>query len=303
MASPTHDLFGEPPAATNSGGKTKRRFAALSTPLESPLLRVLALGLGLQSVVLALKSARGDLPMLDAAIFSDTGDEKHKTYEYLEYLRPLCPFPIIVTARPGLTLGEHAIKIAHHDVTRTSSPPWFTAGPDGMLPKQCNSEYKKRPVQREIARMIRDRTQQFRLPKEPVVEQWFGMTLDELWRMATAEKAYIHNRYPLTEEPHAMKRHHCEKWLMDRQYRVPPKSSCRYCPYQSDQQWLDMQQNHPEDFAEVVQFDREIRPGFYGMEGSAYLHRSRRPIDEIDFRRMPNQSEADFGCGEGYCGS
>jgi len=267
------------------------------------MLRVLSLGLGLQSVVLALMSARGDLPRLDAAIFSDTGDEKRKTYEYLDYLRPLCPFPIITTARPGLTLGEHAVKIAHEDVTRTSSPPWYTADPDGMLPKQCNSEYKKRPVQRVIAQLVRKKTGQFRLPQQPVVEQWFGMTLDELWRMGSAEKAYIHNRYPLTEEPQAMKRHGCEKWLEDRQYRVPPKSSCRYCPYQSDQQWLDMQVNHPQDFAEVIAFDRAIRPGFYGMTGQAYLHRARQPIDHIDFRRMPDQAEADFGCGEGYCGS
>lgn len=295
------DLFGNDLAARKEAAKRRAQGVKLSEPLADAKIKALSLGVGLQSVVLALMSARGDLPMLDVAIFSDTGDEKRATYAYLDYLEPLLPFPVIRTKRPGATLGQHAINIANLPVTRTSSPPWYTAGPDGMLPKQCNSEFKKRPVNRELAKLVRQATGKHRLPAAPIVEQWFGMTIDELWRLAVNEKRYIHNRYPLTEL--RMTRGDCVTWLESRQYRIPPKSSCKYCPFQRDDQWLDMQENHPEDFADVVEFDRAIRPGFFGMTGRAFVHRQRKPIDEISFERMPGQAEADFGCGEGYCGS
>lgn len=302
MADPAgYDLFGNATAARKLALKKRLQEVKLSTPLADAKLRVLSLGLGLQSVVLAFMSARGDLPMLDAAVFSNTGDEKQATYDYLDYMRPLVPFPIIVTQRPGLTLGQQAIKIAHEPVTRTSSPPWFTANPQGMLPKQCNSEYKKRPVNRVISRMVKELTGSPLLPKKPVVEQWFGMTIDELWRLAINEKAYIHNRYPLTEL--LMARRDCIPWLEARQMRIPPKSSCKYCPFQRDDQWIDMKLNHPADFAEAVAFDEAIRPGFHGMTGEAFVHRSRRPLSEIQFDPSPDQGTADFGCGDGVCGS
>lgn len=300
------NLFGPPDAIEERRARVKKRLASvvLSAPLDAPMIRVLSLGLGLQSVTLAFMSARGDLPMLDAAIFSDTGEEKRATYEYLDYMRPLLPFPIHVVRRPGMTLGQHAVKIAHEDVTRTSSPPWFTANPDGMLPKQCNSEFKKRPVQREIKRMIRERTGAHRLPKEPVVEQWFGMTMDELNRLSDSGVAYLHHRYPLVEEPFRFKRAQCETWLAERQLRIPPKSSCFYCPYQRNDQWRDMRDNHPLDWADAVAFDRAIRPGFFGMEGEAYVHKQRVPLDEVDLSTLEDHGQGSvFGCGDGVCGT
>jgi hypothetical protein len=38
-------------------------------------MRILSLGAGVQSSTLALMIARGDLPMVDCAIFADTGAE------------------------------------------------------------------------------------------------------------------------------------------------------------------------------------------------------------------------------------
>lgn len=54
---------------------------------REPDLRVLSLGLGTQSSALALMSAAGTLPRLDAVIFADTQGELPETYVYLEYLR------------------------------------------------------------------------------------------------------------------------------------------------------------------------------------------------------------------------
>ena len=70
-------------------------YKTISKPLDNPDLRVLSLGVGVQSSTLAVMAARGDIgPMPDCAIFSDTGWEPQYIYDYLEYIRPLLPFPI-----------------------------------------------------------------------------------------------------------------------------------------------------------------------------------------------------------------
>jgi hypothetical protein len=49
-------------------------------------LRVLSLGAGVQSSTLLLLSCRGELPMLDAAIFADTQYEPPAVYDHLTWL-------------------------------------------------------------------------------------------------------------------------------------------------------------------------------------------------------------------------
>lgn len=293
-------LFGE--AATVSPTPKPRKFSPLSTPLESPLLRLLSLGVGLQSVTLAFMSEHGNLPPLDAAIFSDTGGEKRATYEYLEYLRANVSFPIIETKRQGPSLGEYALASVNLAKQGRSQLPLHTKDPDGMLPKQCNSDWKKRPTHRVIKQMVRAKTGQSRLPKAPVVELWLGMTMDELNRMSVCEHAYVHHRYPLTEM--LMKRPQCEPWLLERGRRVPPKSSCKYCPFQREDQWRDMRDNHPLDFSEAVDFDRDIRVPYQGFEGHAFLFRGRVPLGEADLSTQEDHGQGSvFGCGEDMCGT
>lgn len=278
-----------------------------SEPLADPLIRILSLGLGLQSVTLALMSAGGELPMLDAAIFADTGDEKRATYEYLDYLRERVPFPVIVAKRPGPSLGDYQLETVGLEKSGRSLIPYHTIDADGstaMLPKQCNSDWKKRVVHREIARLVRERTGTDRLPAAPVVEEWLGMTRDELTRISTSEKRYIHHRYPLVEEPRRFVRGQCTKWLLDRNFRLPPRSACKFCPFQSNEEWRDMHDNHPVDFAEAVAFDVATRSPHLGFEGSAFIHRQRVPLSQADLSRPEDFGQTSaFGCGDGICGT
>ena len=46
-------------------------------------LRILSLGAGVQSSTLALMIEKGEIPMVDAAIFADTQAESKETYEFL----------------------------------------------------------------------------------------------------------------------------------------------------------------------------------------------------------------------------
>ena len=57
-------------------------------------LRILSLGAGVQSSTLALMIEKGEVPMVDAAIFSDTFGEPKAVYEWLEWLKKQLSFPI-----------------------------------------------------------------------------------------------------------------------------------------------------------------------------------------------------------------
>jgi len=48
-----------------------------------PNLRILSLGAGVQSSTLALMIAKGEIPMVDCAIFADTMGEPKAVYEWL----------------------------------------------------------------------------------------------------------------------------------------------------------------------------------------------------------------------------
>lgn len=270
--------------------------------MSGPRLRVLSLGAGLQSSVTALMSARGELPLLDCAIFADTGWEPEEVYRHLDWLETQLPFPVHRVRRPGPDLGEHAIAIATTPVTRTASPPWYTKAPNGMLPKQCSKEFKTRVIGQQVRKLLGLAPGQ-RGPREVVVEQWLGISFDEMSRMKDAEQPFVRNHFPLVEL--RMKRRDCERWRAERQYPRFPKSSCIFCSYRGPDQWRDMRDNAPRDWAKVCAFDRAIRPGFHGMEGEAFVHRQRVPLADADLRTAADLGQTEFGfldeC-DGVCG-
>lgn len=266
-----------------------------SRPLEAPKIRALSLGGGVQSCALAFMAARGDLEPLDVAIFSDTGHEPRLVYEYLDWMAPQLPFPIIRVRRDGLNLAEHTIAIARGVAPRGAMPPLYTSHPKGMLPKQCSKEFKTRPVERYIRDQLGLAPRQ-RGPKEVVVELWIGISRDELERLGRCEKKYIHHRHPLIEQ--GMTRTDCLRWMEDRQLRRPVKSSCIYCPFRDQPAWRRMKLEQPEDFEEACQIDDAFRPGWPGMTGEAFIHRQMVPLRDADLNE--NQLDFEFEC-EGHC--
>ena len=273
---------------------------SISRPCETAVLRVLSLGAGVQSVTLAHMSARGELPMLDAAFFADTGDEKRATYRHLDWLQDQLPFPLIRVRRPGPTLAELTLAVARGERPHSGSPlpPLYLRDPDGMAAKQCNAEFKRDVVTRAVRALMKERSIKLKRG-QPIVEMWVGFSTDELERLADHRKQYIQHRFPLIER--RMNRHDCKRWLELRQLPIPPKSSCVYCPYQGDGQWLDMKENEADDdWQRAVMFDEGVRPYHAGATGTAYVHRSGRPLAEVKLERLPDLFLNDCS---GHCGT
>lgn len=266
--------------------------------------RFLSLGAGVQSTTLALMANRGDIEPVECAIFADTGWEPQAVYHHLDWLETQLNFPVLRVKRPGRDLGELCLDVASGDVAHKGSPlaPFFTANPLGMLQKQCSKEFKTRVIGKEVRRLVGLSRGQ-RGPKEIIVHQIMGISYEEMERMKDAEAPWTLNLFPLIEK--RMRRYDCIKWMLDRQYPRPPRSSCIFCPYRNNNEHRELHDASPSDWGRLVEFDAGIRT--IVPHGSAYVHRQRIPIGDVDLRtsKEKGQTELDLGFREeceGACG-
>ncbi len=268
-------------------------------------MRILSLGLGVQSTWLYYASVMGHYPRFDYAIFADPGREKTSTTKYLnEVLLPWAkanngPEIIIENSK---NLYEDLLNQSNSTGQRFASIPAFTASVDGgMLRRQCTSEYKIAPVTKAIRRL-------YGLDKHkrmPPTEIWMGITSDELSRMNNPLEVWKKNVYPMcgfwfTREDHGrldyprMSRSDVMAAYEKHGIPIPPKSSCVFCPYQSDLAWRNLKKEFPEDFAAAVAVDKAIRDSSKkGVKSKIYLHSSMKPLDQVDF----NENQTDLWHG------
>ena len=263
--------------------------------------RVLSLGAGVQSSTLALMAAHGEIDVPDCAIFADTQAEPKAVYDWLNWLEKQLPFPVYRVTNGNLFDAATKLHISKNGngYTKASPPAWITE--DGgktvnLMMRQCTVDYKIKPIIKKM------RDLGF---KKDGVEQFIGISKDEAQRMKPARDKWINNRWPLIEK--YMTREDCFTWMKEKGYPLPPRSSCSFCPYHSNEEWKRLKNNDQQAFNEAVKFEKALQKTMEqvkGFRGIAYLHRSCRPLDEIDFNAKSPQLELDlFGdeC-EGMCG-
>lgn len=278
-------------------------------------MRVLNLGAGVQSTTLALMAKTGEIEIFDYAIFTDTQTEPKSVYRHLEWLIAELPFPVLVRSRGNLF--DNLVNGVNSDGQRYCSIPAFTGEPGqnmGITRRQCTSEYKIKVVEKTIRRELLKLEPWQRIPKTASVVQSFGLSYDEPGRVARVKANHATKgwklEFPLFEME--MTRADCVKWLKD--YGVPhetPRSACTFCPYRSNAEWKRLKETDPESFAQAVEADRAIRDKHsrcnQGMRDLMWLHRSCKPLEEIDFdanpRDLPGQAVFGFSSEcEGMCG-
>lgn len=299
-------------------------------------IEVLSLGAGVQSTTMLLMACRGEItPKPDYVIFADTGWEPKGVYKHLEWLKSYVrKYGIEIVTATGGDIRKDILS-AVEDSSRFASLPFFTISdvpvyegdyeqieydenqvsmfddiefeePEkkvigyrkqkGMVRRQCTKEYKIVVIRKKVREYLGYEKGQ---RVKDLVHMWKGISTDEIQRMDMSRDAWINFRYPLIDAN--MSRKDCENWLIKSGYYVPPKSSCIGCPFHNDAMWLDMKLNDPESWNDAVEIDRVIKklPRF---KGQAYLHRSCKPLDEVDFNE--NQTNIDHFMNEcaGVCG-
>jgi 3'-phosphoadenosine 5'-phosphosulfate sulfotransferase (PAPS reductase)/FAD synthetase len=264
-------------------------------------MRFIAWGGGVQSTTLAVMSALGDLPRVDAVIFADTGWEFSETYHFVAFYTEFL-------ARHGLRVERvSAGNIKEDGISPYVHIPFWTSG--GPLRRQCTNHFKIEPMARRIRELLSFHPTEPPHPPAGAAEVWLGISLDEYLRMKRSRVSYITNAYPLVMDK-KMTRSDCKRYLQDHNLPIPPKSACVCCPYRSASDLLYIKSKSPEEFAALLEFDRSIRylkP--QGMDsGELYIWRGRRPLEEVNLeaiarreRRWKQLPLTATECESGFC--
>ncbi len=257
------------------------------------MIQVLSLGAGVQSTTVLRMSIAGELPKLDHAIFADTGWEPAEVYAHLDTLKKECAdagieFHLVTAGN----IREDAMRSRVRGIEdgtgmRAISMPLRTkdaAGGEGLVRRQCTREYKIDPIERCLRQDILGLKPRQRAPRHPVIDQWFGISVDELYRVRPNDKRkpWLNFVYPLVDMK-PMSRGSCLAWAERNEWTAPPRSACIGCPYRSNAEWRDLQTDAPEEFADAVAFDEAMR-GKGGERGDLFIHRNCEPLKDVDLR-------------------
>ena len=268
--------------------------------------KVLSLGAGAQSTVLALMAEQGfeGMEKPDLAVFADTKWEPPAVYEHLEWLKKQLSYEV-VTVSAG-NIKENILKGVNSDGDKFLDVPVFLRKGDGtnaVAARQCTNHYKITPIRQEIRRRLGIQYGK-RFPKDMQVEMWLGISVDESGRAKPSRDEWIDRRFPLMDM--GMTRADIYNWFNARYPgRRLPRSACVGCPYHDDMEWKWLKENEPASFEEAVTVDWSLRnvPVARGsLRGEAYLHKSRKPLGEVDFSETRDYDDFMAGECEGLCG-
>ena len=122
-------IYANRPVQSNRSYLNQKRESPLvniSEPVANATIRVISLGAGVQSTVMALMAARGEIgPMPDCAIFADTGYEPQGVYDHLDWLETQLPFPVYRVSNGNIK--DDTLAATNSTGQRYVSIPFYTA--------------------------------------------------------------------------------------------------------------------------------------------------------------------------------
>ncbi|MGH3859629.1 hypothetical protein [Actinokineospora sp.] len=262
----------------------------------SAVPRVLNLGAGVQSTTLLLLAAEGRIPRFDVAIMADTGWEPAAVYAHLDRIEREVAAPAGI---PILRVSVGNIRADALDPgKRFASMPLHVRNPDGgkgIGRRQCTAEYKIRPIQEAVRRLLgaRDKAngRPDRVPRGRHVNSSIGISRDEFHRAKDSRVGYSRHEHPLlwldgaADGREGWQRSDCVRYLRSNGFGSTPKSACVGCPFRRNAGWRRMRDTDTTSWADAVAFDHAIRAGYAhatakgtDLPGNFYLHESCRPL-------------------------
>ena len=260
-------------------------------------LRAISLGAGVQSSCVYIMSCVGELTPTDVAIFCDTQAEPPWVYDHLDWLEKNFSHIVPIKRCTGGNIekdlywqqgkGKGFVQIPAH-LARDD-------GSRGIGRRQCTRVFKIDPIKKEIRSLLGLSKGQHAAGRFKV-QQWIGISLDEIQRAKPSQDSWIDRHYPLIHD-RPTDRAECLHWMRKNSYKIPKKSSCYFCPYHDDHLWRDLRETQPDLFARAVKIDNELRE----QGEQQFLHRGCKPLGETKFK---DEDQLDLWTNEceGVCG-
>jgi len=192
-------------------------------------------------------------------------------------------------------------------VPRLDNPAYFLKKADGKrgkMSQKCTREYKITPMRQEIRRILFEKygiNPRGGIPGK--VESWIGFATDEAHRVKESDRQYITLRYPLIEAG-------LDRPTIDNKYRdhgvpIPPPSVCNGCFAHGLAAFSVMHRDEPEDFAQAVEVDEEVRDmRLFGFTNPVYVSDTLIPLRqlaEMGFDLGDPWKNEEHSCSSGVC--
>ena len=187
--------------------------------------RYLSFGAGVNSTALMLLLLDEGIEF--ETVFVDTGAERPETYEYVDYLiKNGFDITIIKPNVEGCnSLYEYCLK---YKMTPSKRVRW------------CTQKFKTKPFYDYI--------------KKPCVV-YIGIDYSEIRRLKNQKnKKDIEIKYPLVERK--IDRNGCIKIIKEHGLKIPERSGCWLCPFQTKTELINLRINHPDLFKKFVELEK-----------------------------------------------
>ena len=277
-------------------------------------LRTISLGAGVQSSAIYRMAVMGEIgPRPDYAIFADTQHEPPWVMESLESLRKWGDIPIVIATKGEL--GDEIRKAVGLKEGHFANIPFWarsTDNPDVATPlrRHCTSDFKIRVVHKKVRELLGLKPGQ-RASGKYRVEEWIGISVDEVMRAKPSRVDFIESRFPLLFD-RPMRRAEIKLWLESNGFPIPGKSACIFCPYRKPIEYARWRDEEPEVFAQAVEWDEMLRSSesglLKGMKDAAYIWKDLKPLRELpSVAELEGRDDAQLdmfndGCETGMCG-
>jgi len=160
-------------------------------------------------------------------------------------------------------------------------------GDGGKLSEWCSGEWK-----RDVCMRWSDEQPGW---KDRGVDNWIGISWDERDRRRAPRRQWFVPIYPLLDWfPKCMGVTACLEAVERVGWPEPPRSRCRNCPNQSDDEWAELT---PEEWAMACEAEDEIR----AVDPHAFFHSSMVPLREVVLKPTGDRSLYSGGCSAGMC--
>lgn len=241
-------------------------------------------GGGVQSAAIAALIVQGHLRP-DLAVIVDTEREQSTTWDYMdEVISPALQSVGVILNRVKKSEFESTDLFGGADGETLLVPVFTTQGGEiGKLSNFCSSYWKREVVKRWA-----------NTKGVKAVDNWLGISTDEMSRMARGRGNKWHNRFPLIER--GLNRGDCIAMVKRMGWPEAPRSSCWLCPNHTQGEWRDIRDNKPDDWQSAVDLDRELRI----RDPHAFLHADGVPLDQADLDDH-NGVLFGHGCVSGQC--
>jgi len=226
--------------------------------MDNDIIHIQSAGMGTNTIAqLILCTQQG--VKFDYILFSNTGGERRKTYNYI----PIMNKWLVANGQPKVKILRQLNKDKkfiglYNDVYQRKSLPAIAFGY-----KTCSLKFKKGPFDVFINN---NKDIQTRLKNGAIIHKHIGFDIDEEHRTTqNFDTEKMVNIYDLVNAE--MGRFECEKIIRDAGLPPVGKSSCFYCPSLKPYEIIELYESEPKVFYRAIAMERNAKETMTAIEG------------------------------------